>query len=245
MKFNHRQGWVLRNSWKYYCRPGYWGPRPCVQDMTLCQSNKDWVHQMKTLHCFRQILLSSVSDIIIKMCSVLLSEVPSGEGAVLIFGLHSPLILMEIIHLCSGASTWSLGFGSPSPKKRSGEKAYEVCKTQQWFRTCTKNVISNGSPRDHHQRMWRFKLTLTHEAPMRVGETWKSRGDAFWGQLPSPLGSTTLVFTWKKVWNLSDSWLPPCMVFNTCDLGLVWFFITLHTNFYFIHLSSQLNTLGS
>lgn len=135
------------------------------------------------------------------------------------FGLHSPLILMEIIHLCSGASTWSLGFGSPSPKKRSGEKAYQVCKAQQWFRTCTKNVISNGSPRDHHQRMWRFKLTLTHEAPMRVGETWKSRGDAFWGQLPSPLGSTTLVFTWKKVWNLSDSWLPPCMVFNTCDLG--------------------------
>lgn len=81
------------------------------------QSKEDWFNQIKTLHCYRQILLGSDSDIIIKICSVLLSEAPSGEGAILIFGLCSPLILMEITELCSGASTWSLGFGSLSPKK--------------------------------------------------------------------------------------------------------------------------------
>ena len=159
------------------------------------QSKEDWVNQIKILHCYRQILLSSDSDIIIKMCSVLLSEAPSVEGTIFIFGLCSPSILMEITDLCSGASTWSLCFSPPSPKKRSVEKAYQVCRAQQWFRTGTKNMISEGSlgitTRGCEGSNWLW--------PMRPACRWERHGNlsgnSLWYQLPSPLSSITLAFT--------------------------------------------------
>lgn len=159
---------------------------------------------------------------------------------------------METKHLCSAANTWSLGFCSPSPKKRSGDRAHQVCKAPQQVRTGTKNMMSRGAMGIATQEDWL--------QPTRPPCRWERHGNLRnhtravpilcgmserWNFLRSASltnGINGFSFYIEEIWEPQWSWLPPMMVFNTCDF---WrrFCIPLRTNFYFISLSGQPNNL--
>lgn len=157
---------------------------------------------------------------------------------------------METKHLCSAANTWSLGFCSPSPKKRSGERAHQVCKAQQRFRTGTKSTISRGSHTTWACEVlswlratrplcrWRRHEILrnhTWAEPMLCGvsERWDFLRLAF-----LTTGLNCFSFYIEEIWEPQWSWVPPAVVFNTV-ICMGSFSIPLWTNCYFISLSSQ------
>ena len=139
----------------------------------FCQSVKDWVDGTKRIIALDKFSWEVSADIIVRICFVFSSGRLWWLRCCTYFWFMFTFDPDGSKHLCSVASTRSLGFCSLLPKKRSGDKAYPACKVQQQLGTGSKNTVFRGRLGCHHQRMWSFAPTLASETPSR----WENGGD--------------------------------------------------------------------